>query len=124
MPVERVSVTEAAAEVIDRLRDEHGELMFHLSGGCCDGSSPMCYPAGEFRLGGRDLYLGDIHGCGFYMHADQFEYYKNSHTIVDVVEGRGASFSLEIPLGLRFLIRTHIFSDEELADVRPVVAAN
>ena len=64
MPVERVSVTQAASEVIDRLRDEHGELMFHLSGGCCDGSSPMCYPAGEFRLGGRDLYLGDIHGCG------------------------------------------------------------
>jgi uncharacterized protein (DUF779 family) len=117
-------VTEAAAEVIDRLRSEHGELMFHLSGGCCDGSSPMCYPAGEFRLGGRDLYLGDIHGCGFYMHADQFEYYKNSHTTVDVVEGRGASFSLEIPLGVRFLIRSRIFSDEELADLRPVEAAN
>jgi len=124
MAVERVSVTEAAAEVIDRLRNEHGELMFHLSGGCCDGSSPMCYLAGEFRLGGRDLYLGDIHGCGFYMHADQFEYYKNCHTIVDVVEGRGSSFSLEIPLGLRFLIRSRIFTDEELADVRPVEVAN
>ena len=124
MPVERVSVTEAAAEVIDRLRSEHDELMFHLSGGCCDGSSPMCYPLGEFRLGGRDLYLGDIHGCGFYMHADQFEYYKNSHTTVDVVEGRGSSFSLEIPLGLRFMIRTRIFTDEEMADVRPVEAAN
>jgi len=124
MTVERVSVTEAAAEVIDRLRDKHGELMFHLSGGCCDGSSPMCYLAGEFRLGGRDLYLGDIHGCGFYMHADQFEYYKNCHTIVDVVEGRGASFSLEIPLGVRFLIRSRIFRDEEMGDVRPVEAAN
>ncbi|OUS10369.1 UDP-glucose 4-epimerase [Gammaproteobacteria bacterium 53_120_T64] len=123
MPVERVSVTEAAAEVIDRLRSEHGELMFHLSGGCCDGSSPMCFPLGEFRLGGRDLYLGDIHGCGFYMHADQFNYYENCHTIVDVVEGRGASFSLEIPLGLRFLIRSRIFTDAEMADVRPVTAA-
>lgn len=120
MPLERVSVTEAAAKVIERLRDKHGELMFHQSGGCCDGSAPMCFLAGEFRLGGRDLYLGDIHGCGFYMHADQFEYYKNCHTTVDVVEGRGSSFSLEIPLGVRFLIRTHIFSDEELADVRPV----
>ena len=124
MPIERVSVTEAAAEVIDRLRSEHGELMFHLSGGCCDGSSPMCYPLGEFRLGGRDLYLGDIHGCGLYMHADQFEYYKNYHTVVDVVAGRGASFSLEIPLGLRFLIRSRLFKDEELAYVRPVEAAN
>lgn len=124
MPLERVSVTEAAAKVIERLRDKHGELMFHQSGGCCDGSAPMCFLAGEFRLGGRDLYLGDIHGCGFYMHADQFEYYKNSHTTVDVVEGRGASFSLEIPLGVRFLIRTHIFSDEELVDVRPAEAAN
>ena len=124
MSVERLSVTEAAAEVIDRLRSEHGELMFHLSGGCCDGSSPMCYPLGEFRLGGRDLYLGDIHGCGFYMHADQFEYYKNSHTTVDVVKGRGSSFSLEIPLGLRFMIRTRIFTDEEMADVRPVEAAS
>ncbi len=123
MPVERVSVTEAAAQVIDTLRDEHGELMFHLSGGCCDGSSPMCYPVGEFRLGGRDLYLGDIHGCGFYMHADQFEYYKNSHTTVDVVEGRGASFSLEIPLGVRFLIRTRIFSDGEMRNLRPVQVA-
>jgi len=123
MPVERVSVTEAAVEVIDRLRSEHGELMFLLSGGCCDGSSPMCYQKGEFRLGGRDLYLGDIHGCGFYMHADQFEYYKNSHTTVDVVKGRGSSFSLEIPLGLRFMIRSRIFTDEEMADLRPVVAA-
>ncbi len=124
MPVERVNVTEAAAKVIDRLRDKHGELMFHQSGGCCDGSAPMCFPKGEFRLGGRDLYLGDIHGCGFYMHADQFEYYKNSHILVDVVEGRGASFSLEIPLGVRFLIRSRIFSDEEMADLRPVEAAN
>ena len=124
MPVERVSVTEAAAEVIDRLRNEHGELMFHLSGGCCDGSSPMCYPKGEFRLGGRDLYLGDINGCGLFMHADQFEYYKNCHTLVDVVKGRGASFSLEIPLGLRFMIRSRIFTDEEMSDLRPVTAAD
>ncbi|MEZ0123062.1 MAG: DUF779 domain-containing protein [Candidatus Reddybacter sp.] len=123
MPVERVSVTEAAAKVIDRLRDKHGELMFHQSGGCCDGSAPMCFMVGDFRLGSRDLYMGDIHGCRFYMEAAQFEYYKNSHTIVDVVEGRGSSFSLEIPLGLRFLIRSRLFTAEELSDVRAVVAA-
>ncbi len=120
MFVERVSVTEKAKAVIDQLRQQHGDLMFHQSGGCCDGSSPMCFAKGEFMIGSRDLCLGEIHGCRFYMAADQFEYYKNSHIVVDVSEGRGSSFSLEIPLGLRFMAVSRLFTDDEIADIRPV----
>ncbi len=120
MYIERVSVTDKAAAVIEQLRQQHGELMFHQSGGCCDGSAPMCFAKGDFMVGSRDLCLGEIHGCEFYMAADQFEYYKNSHVVVDVVEGRGASFSLEIPLGVRFMAVSRVFSDEELPNVRPV----
>ena len=112
---ERVSVTARARAVIDQLREQHGELIFHQSGGCCDGSAPMCFQKGDFLLGSRDLCLGEIHGCGFYMAADQFEYYKNMHITVDVTEGRGSSFSLEIPLGLRFMAVSRVFTDEELA---------
>jgi uncharacterized protein (DUF779 family) len=113
MITERISVTEKAKAVIDQLREKHGELMFHQSGGCCDGSAPMCFEKGEFLLGSRDLCLGTIHGCGFYMAEDQFEYYKYSHITVDVSEGRGSSFSLEIPLGLRFMAVSKILSEEE-----------
>ena len=120
MFVERVSVTEKAIAVIDQLRQQHGDLMFHQSGGCCDGSSPMCFAKGEFMIGSRDLCLGEIHGCRFYMAADQFEYYKNSHIVVDVSEGRGSSFSLEIPLGLRFMAVSRLFTDDEIPDIRPV----
>ena len=116
----RVDITDKAREVVDRLRAEHGELMFHQSGGCCDGSSPMCYPLGEFRVGGSDVLLGRIHGCPFYMARDQFELWQNTHLTVDVVKGRGASFSLEIPLGLRFVIHSRLFTDEELGDLEPV----
>ncbi len=120
MYLERVSVTDKARAVIRQLREQHGDLMFHQSGGCCDGSSPMCFPKGEFLIGSQDLYLGEIEGCGFYMAADQFEYYKNSHITVDVSPGRGSSFSLEIPLGLRFMAVSKLFSDEEMANLRPV----
>lgn len=120
---ERVSVTDAAKVVIDQLRAEHGPLLFHLSGGCCDGSAPMCLAVSDFRVGSRDLCLGEIHGCQLYMAPDQFEYYRNSHTSIDVVPGRGASFSLEIPLGVRFLMRSRLFTDAELADLRPVATA-
>jgi uncharacterized protein (DUF779 family) len=120
---QRVDVSDAARAVIDRLREEHGELMFHQSGGCCDGSSPMCYPLGEFRVGGSDVLLGRIHGCPFYMARDQFELWQNTHLTVDVVKGRGASFSLEIPLGLRFVIHSRLFTDEELAALEPVEEA-
>ena len=115
----RVEITDKAREVVDRLREEHGELMFHQSGGCCDGSSPMCFAEGDFMVGSRDLCLGEINGCKFYMAADQFEYYRNSHIVIDVAPGRGSSFSLEIPLGLRFMAVSRIMTDEELANVRP-----
>ncbi|MBV1930373.1 MAG: DUF779 domain-containing protein [Porticoccaceae bacterium] len=121
--VERVSITPAAEKVIDQLREKHGELMFHQSGGCCDGTAPMCFAIDDFKIGARDVCLGEIHGCKFYMGGDQFEYYKNCETIVDVVAGRGASFSLEIPLGLRFLTTSRLYEDAELDRVRSVAVA-
>ena len=120
MVVERVSATDKARAVIEQLRQQHGELMFHQSGGCCDGSAPMCFAKGDFLVGSRDVCLGEVEGCRFYMAADQFEYYRHSHIVIDVAPGRGSSFSLEIPLGLRFMAVSRILSDEELADVRPV----
>ena len=111
--VERVLVTDAAAAVIDRLRSIHGPLQFHQSGGCCDGSAPMCYPAGEFRVGAQDVLMGQIAGCAFYMGAAQFDYWRHTQLIIDVVPGRGAGFSLEAPEGVRFLTRSRLFTDEE-----------
>ncbi len=111
--VERVSVTPAAAEVIQSLAAEHGPLLFHQSGGCCDGSSPMCYPRREFRIGARDVYLGEIAGCPVYIGGDQFEYWAHTQLTIDVVPGRGGGFSLEAPRGVRFLTRSRVFSDDE-----------
>ncbi len=122
MVVERVSATDKAKVVIAQLRQKHGELMFHQSGGCCDGSAPMCFAKGDFMVGSRDVCLGEIEGCRFYMTSDQFEYYKNSHIVIDVAQGRGSSFSLEIPLGLRFMAVSRILTDDELANIRPVEA--
>ncbi len=119
MFTERLSVTNKAIAVIDQLREKHGELIFHQSGGCCDGSAPMCFEKGEFLIGSRDLCLGTIHGCEFYMAEDQFEYYKYSHITVDVSEGRGSSFSLEIPLGLRFMAVSRILTDTECELLKP-----
>ena len=120
MYVERISVTDKAKAVIDELREKHGELMFHQSGGCCDGSAPMCFEKGDFLIGSRDVCFGEIHGCKFYMSSDQFEYYKSMHINFDVSEGRGSSFSLEIPLGLRFIAISRLFTDNEISNVRPV----
>ena len=117
MSVKRVSITDAAAKIVDQLRVKHGDLMFHQSGGCCDGSMPMCFKEGSFLIGRRDICLGNIHGCNFYMASDQFEYYKNMHICIDVVEGRGSSFSLEIPLGVRFMAVSTLFSDDELREL-------
>lgn len=114
-PVERVAITPAAAELLSSLKVEHGPLMFHQSGGCCDGSSPMCYPAREFRVGQRDVWLGTIVDCDFYMGAAQFEYWKHTHLTIDVVPGRGSGFSVEAPRGVRFLIRSRVFDDSEYA---------
>lgn len=109
---ERVQITENAAEIVRQLKATHGSLMFHLSGGCCDGSAPMCFAEGDFKLGSRDLHIGTIEGCPFYIAADTFSYYKNSAITIDVTEGRGASFSLEIPLGLRFLMRSELMEEK------------
>lgn len=113
MPVSRVSVTPAAAEVIRRLRAVHGELVFHQSGGCCDGSAPMCYPRGEFRVGQRDVLLGRIEDTPFYIGGAQFEYWEHTHLTVDAVPGRGSGFSLEAPEGVRFLTRSRLYDDDE-----------
>jgi uncharacterized protein (DUF779 family) len=108
-------MTGAAAELLRRLIDRHGPVMFHQSGGCCDGSAPMCYPEGEFRVGGSDVLLGHVgDDTPFWMGADQYEYWKHTHLTVDVVEGRGGGFSLEAPEGVRFLIRSRLLSDEEV----------
>ena len=90
--VNRVEITDKAAEVVARLKSQHGALMFHQSGGCCDGSSPMCYPAGDFRVGPQDVLLGEIAGCKFYIGAAQFEYWRHTQLIIDVVPGRGSGF--------------------------------
>ena len=111
--IPRVKVTDEAKKVIGELRAKHGELMFHQSGGCCDGSSPMCYEAGEFLVGSSDVWLGEIDGCDFYMAKDQFEFWKHTELTIDISEGRGASFSLEIPLGVRFVTKSRVFSFEE-----------
>ncbi len=111
---ERVKITEAAEKVVEQLRAEHGPLLFHLSGGCCDGSAPMCLAQGDFLIGSRDLKLGTIADCPFYIAEDTFSYYRACEITVDVTPGRGASFSLEIPLDLRFLIRSRILSDKEI----------
>jgi uncharacterized protein (DUF779 family) len=111
--VNRVEITPEAAALVARLRAQDGPLLFHQSGGCCDGSSPMCYPAGDFRIGPQDVFLGRIADCGFYMGAAQFEYWKHTQLIIDAVPGRGAGFSLEAPEGLRFLTRSRLFSEVE-----------
>lgn len=109
----RVLATDAALELIAFLKAKHGPLMFHQSGGCCDGSSPMCYPEGELIVGGQDVLLGSIGDAPFYMHKNQFDYWKHTQLIIDVVEGRGGMFSLEGVEGKRFLTRSRAFTDEE-----------
>ncbi|MEU6041207.1 DUF779 domain-containing protein [Actinomadura sp. NPDC047616] len=112
--VERVRLTESAARVLAGLVARHGPVMFHQSGGCCDGSSPMCYPRDEFMVGASDVLLGHVgDDTPFWMSAAQYEYWKHTHLTVDVVPGRGSGFSLEAPEGVRFLIRSRLFTDEE-----------
>jgi uncharacterized protein (DUF779 family) len=113
----RVSVTAEAATLIQSLQREHGGLLFHQSGGCCDGSAPMCYPAGEFQIGDGDVLLGEIQGCPVYMGAAQFEYWRHTHLTIDVVPGRGSGFSLEAPSGVRFLTRSRLLTESELAEL-------
>jgi uncharacterized protein (DUF779 family) len=113
--VKRVTATPAALELIARLQAEHGPLMFHQSGGCCDGSAPMCFPQGEFYLGRSDVRLGEVGGMPFYMSESQFGYWEHTHLTLDAIPGTGGQFSLERPTGLRFIIRSRLYSDEEWA---------
>jgi len=116
----RVAFTREAADLLRRLTAKHGPLMFHQSGGCCDGSAPMCYPAGEFITGDADVHLDDLvvggllDPIGFWMSVSQYEYWKHTHLTVDVVQGRGSGFSVEAPEGVRFLIRSRLMSEAEL----------
>ena len=105
-----VDITRAASTLVQRLKDVHGPLMFHQSGGCCDGSAPMCYLKGEFKTGTGDVLLGVIEGCEFFMSASQFGYWKHTSLTIDVVEGRGSGFSLEAPEGVRFIIRSDMIN--------------
>ncbi|AEO40416.1 DUF779 domain-containing protein [Xanthomonas perforans] len=111
----QVTATLAALQLIDKLRAQHGDVLFHQSGGCCDGSSPMCFAVGEFIVGDRDVLLGEIGGAPFYISAPQFEYWKHTQLIIDVVPGRGGMFSLENGEGVRFLVRSRLFDDDEFA---------
>ncbi|MBT6565928.1 MAG: DUF779 domain-containing protein [Candidatus Puniceispirillum sp.] len=113
--IDRVSATETTVTLIDELVGIHGPVVFHQSGGCCDGSAPMCFPRGEFRVGSRDVFLGTIHNQPFFIAEDQFTYWEHTQLIIDVVPGRGGMFSIEGPTGQRFLTRSRVFSDEESA---------
>lgn len=122
MVIERVLINNKAKAVVEQLRNKHGDLIFHQSGGCCDGSAPMCFEKGDFLIGLRDICLGEIYGCKFYMASDQFQYYKNMQITIGVSKGRGSSFSLEIPLGLRFMTILRLFTDDEIKHVRPTTS--
>ncbi len=111
----RVIATPAARDFIARLQAAHGALLFHQSGGCCDGSAPMCYAQGDFLIGDNDVKLGDIGGAPFYIGAAQFEYWRHTQLIIDVVPGQGGMFSLDNGTGQRFLTRSRLFSDEEIS---------
>ena len=115
--IKRVLSTELANELIKELSGIHGLLVFHQSGGCCDGSSPMCFPRSEFKVGSRDIYLGSIYNQPFFISQDQFEYWKHTQLIIDVVDGRGGMFSLEGPTGKRFLTRSRVYEDQEITEL-------
>lgn len=121
MSTPRILATSKALDLIQVLKATNGDLMFHQSGGCCDGSQPMCFGKDEFRVGSNDVCLGDIAGCRFYMAADQFEYWKHTQLTMDVTPGRGSSFSLEIPLGVRFIIHSRLFTEEEATDLEALL---
>ncbi len=113
MKYKRVAITEKAREVVKQLKARHGNLIFHQSGGCCDGSAPMIFEEADMYLDDSDVLLGQVEGVNYYMNRDQFNYWKHTFITIDVTEGRGSSFSLEIPLGLRFIIHSRLLTDEE-----------
>jgi uncharacterized protein (DUF779 family) len=111
--VQKVTATDKSLQLIDHLKKIHGDLLFHQSGGCCDGSAPMCFSRNEFSIGDADVLLGHIGDSPFYMSKAQYEYWKHTQLIIDVVPGRGGMFSLEGPEGVRFLTRSRVFTEEE-----------
>ena len=125
--IKRVLSTKKTDDLINELSKIHGLLVFHQSGGCCDGSSPMCFPRSEFRVGSRDIYLGNIGSQPFFMSEDQFEYWKHTQLIIDVVDGKGGMFSLEGPTGKRFLTRSRVYEENEIIEklkIPPQIASN
>lgn len=116
----RVLISEEAKAVVNQLKERLGELMFHQSGGCCEGSQPMCFEKGDFIIGESDVCLGTIENCEFWMSKDQQEYWQYTQLTIDVVAGRGSSFSVEIPMGLRFITKSRLFTDEERANLTPL----
>jgi len=119
MKKSRVAITEKAIAVLKQLKEKHGALIFHQSGGCCDGSAPMIFEEGDMYLDDSDVLLGELEGVKYYMNQDQFDYWKHTHLTVDITEGRGSSFSLEIPLGVRFIIHSRLLTEEELRELAP-----
>jgi uncharacterized protein len=122
--IPRVTISEEAKAVVQQLKTRFGNLMFHQSGGCCDGSQPMCFEEGDFKVGSSDVCLGSIEDCNFWMSKDQFEYWQYTQLHIHVAPGRGSSFSLEIPMGLRFLTQSRMFAEEELSQLNPLQYAD
>jgi hypothetical protein len=118
MEIERISCSAEALELIRELEQQYGLLMFHQSGGCCDGSAPMCFEKGDFKVGASDVLLGEVGSHPFYMSRDQYEYWKHTHLKLDITPGRGSSFSLEIPTGKRFIIHSRLFTEEEYEQLK------
>ncbi len=118
--VKRVTVSAEASDLIAQLKKRFGDLMFHQSGGCCDGSQPMCFEKGDFKVGESDVCLGSIDDCEFWMSKDQFEYWKYTQLNIVITKGRGSSFSLEIPTGFRFITQSRMFTEEELNNLEPL----
>ena len=116
----KVSATAEAEKLLAEIIADHGPVLFHQSGGCCDGSAPMCFPRGEFLVGDADVQLGEIGGVPFYMSRSQFGYWEHTHLIIDAVPGNGGMFSLERPTGLRFLTRSRLYDDAEWAALPPL----
>lgn len=116
----RVTATQAARTLLSEIRADHGDVLFHQSGGCCDGSSPMCYPVDDFRIGAHDVKLGEIDGTEVWISGPQFEAWKHTQLILDVVPGRGGMFSLDNGREQRFLTRSRVFSEDEMAALAPV----
>jgi uncharacterized protein len=116
--VDKVIATEAALDLIARLKAEHGPVFFHQSGGCCDNSAANCFLPGELTIGAGDELLGDIGGCLFYISKSQYEYWKHTQLIIDVIDGHGGTFSLEGSLGKAFHTRSRVFTDQEWAELK------